>query len=68
MNANAIQRAASSRSARATGNVATEDIVYMLEGMGIATGIDRPALIATGLWLSSQLGRATSSRAARASA
>jgi hydroxymethylglutaryl-CoA lyase len=52
----------------ATGNVATEDVVYMLEGMGIATGIDLPALIATGLWLSDQLGRTTSSRVARASA
>ena len=50
----------------ATGNVASEDVVYMLEGMGIATGIDLPALIATGLWLSEQLGRATSSRVARA--
>lgn len=52
----------------ATGNVATEDVVYMLEGMGIATGVDLPALISTGLWLSDQLGRATSSRVARASA
>jgi hydroxymethylglutaryl-CoA lyase len=52
----------------ATGNVASEDVVYMLEGMGIATGIDLPALIATGLWLSEQLGRATSSRVARAMA
>ncbi|MEO6688654.1 MAG: hydroxymethylglutaryl-CoA lyase [Dokdonella sp.] len=52
----------------ATGNVATEDVVYMLDGMGIATGIDLPALIATGLWLSDQLGRTTSSRVARASA
>jgi hydroxymethylglutaryl-CoA lyase len=50
----------------ATGNVASEDVVYMLEGMGITTGIDLPALIATGLWLSEQLGRATSSRVARA--
>lgn len=50
----------------ATGNVATEDVVYMLEGMGIATGIDLDALIATGMWLSQQLGRATSSRVARA--
>jgi hydroxymethylglutaryl-CoA lyase len=50
----------------ATGNVASEDVVYMLEGMGIATGIDLPSLIATGLWLSEQLGRATSSRVARA--
>ena len=52
----------------ATGNVATEDVAYMLEGMGIATGIDLPKLIETGLWLSAQLGRQTSSRVARASA
>jgi len=51
----------------ATGNVASEDVVYMLEGLGIATGIDLPALIATGLWLSERLGRETSSRVARAS-
>ena len=50
----------------ATGNVASEDVVYMLEGMGIATGIDLPALVATGVWLSEQLGRTTSSRVARA--
>ena len=36
----------------ATGNVASEDVVYMLEGMGIATGIDLDRLIETGLWLS----------------
>lgn len=52
----------------ASGNVATEDVVYMLQGMGIATGIDLSALIATGLWLSAQLGRDTSSKVARASA
>ena len=51
----------------ATGNVASEDVVYMLEGMGIATGIDLPKLIETGLWLSEKLGRETSSRVARAS-
>jgi hydroxymethylglutaryl-CoA lyase len=51
----------------ATGNVASEDVVYMLEGMGIATGIDLPKLIETGLWLSEQLGSETSSRVARAS-
>jgi len=51
----------------ATGNVASEDVVYMLEGMGIATGVDLPSLIATGLWLSGQLGRASSSRVAGAS-
>jgi len=52
----------------ATGNVATEDVVYMLEGMGIATGVDLPKLIDTGLWLSTQLGHETSSKVARASA
>ncbi len=50
----------------ATGNVASEDVVYMLEGMGIATGVDLPALVETGLWLSRQLGRETSSKVARA--
>jgi len=51
----------------ATGNVASEDVVYMLEGMGIATGVDLQKLIETGLWLSERLGRETSSRVARAS-
>jgi hydroxymethylglutaryl-CoA lyase len=51
----------------ATGNVATEDVVYMLEGMGVATGVDLGMLIETGLWLSERLGRETSSRVARAS-
>jgi hydroxymethylglutaryl-CoA lyase len=51
----------------ATGNVATEDVVYMLDGMDIATGIDLQKLIGTGLWLSTALGRETSSRVARAS-
>ena len=50
----------------ATGNVASEDVVYMLEGMGIATGVDLPRLIETGLWLSTQLGRETSSKVGRA--
>ena len=50
----------------ATGNVATEDVVYMLHGMGIATGVDLDALAATGRWLSGQLGHPTSSRVARA--
>ena len=52
----------------ATGNVATEDVVYMLEGMGVATGVDLGKLIETGLWLSGQLHRETSSKVARASA
>lgn len=52
----------------ATGNVASEDVVYMLEGMGMHTGIDLTKLIATGLWLSGQLKRDTSSRVSRARA
>jgi len=50
----------------ATGNVASEDVVYMLEGMGIATGVDLTKLVDTGLWLSEKLGRETSSKVARA--
>jgi hydroxymethylglutaryl-CoA lyase len=50
----------------ATGNVATEDVVYMLDGMGIATGVDLGRLVEIGIWLSGQLGRETSSRVARA--
>ncbi|QBB70217.1 hydroxymethylglutaryl-CoA lyase [Pseudolysobacter antarcticus] len=52
----------------ASGNVASEDVVYMLQGLGIETGIDLDRLIATGLWLSAQLGRETSSKVARAAA
>lgn len=52
----------------ATGNVASEDVVYMLEGMGIGTGVDLAKLIETGLWLSAALGRETSSKVARARA
>ena len=50
----------------ATGNVATEDMVYMLHGMGIETGIDLDALVDTGAWISSAIGRATQSRAGKA--
>jgi hydroxymethylglutaryl-CoA lyase len=46
----------------ASGNVATEDVVYMLEGMGVATGVDLPALVATGRWLAGLLGRASGSK------
>ena len=41
----------------ASGNVASEDVAYMLQGLGIETGIDLPALAATGRWLSALLGR-----------
>lgn len=50
----------------ATGNVASEDVVYMLHGMGFTTGVELDKLIATGAWLSAQLGRETASRVARA--
>ncbi len=50
----------------ATGNVASEDVVYMLEGLGIRTGIDLAALADTGRWLAGLLGRETSSRAGKA--
>ena len=52
----------------ASGNVASEDVVFMLEGMGIATGIDLPKLIATGQWLAAQLGRETGSKVGKAAA
>ena len=52
----------------ASGNVASEDVVYMLQGMGIETGIDLDALAATGHWLAGVLGRQTSSRVGRAMA
>lgn len=52
----------------ATGNVASEDVVYMLQGMGLETGIELEALVETGLWLSAQLGRPSSSRVAAAAA
>jgi isopropylmalate/homocitrate/citramalate synthase len=42
---------------RATGNIATEDLVYLLEGEGVATGVDLDALIATSEWLEGILGR-----------
>ena len=42
---------------RATGNIATEDLVYLLHGEGVETGIDLGALIAVAQWLEAQLGR-----------
>lgn len=49
----------------ASGNVATEDVVYLLNGLGIDTGIDLQALIAAGLQISQVLGRPTGSRVAK---
>ena len=50
----------------ATGNVASEDVLYMLDGLGIETGVDLGKLIAAGDFICGVLGRATLSRAARA--
>ena len=50
----------------ATGNVATEDVLYMLNGLGIATGIDMQALLAAGTFISTVLTRPTQSKVARA--
>lgn len=50
----------------AQGNVATEDVVYLLEREGIQTGVDLDELIATARWLSSTLGRALPGRVHRA--
>lgn len=50
----------------ASGNVATEDVVYMLHGMGMTTGVDLDALVDTGRWLAALLGRETSSKVTRA--
>jgi hydroxymethylglutaryl-CoA lyase len=50
----------------ASGNVASEDVVYMLHGLGIDTGIDLPALAETGRWLASLLGRESGSKVGRA--
>jgi hydroxymethylglutaryl-CoA lyase len=50
----------------ATGNVATEDVVYMLQGLGMETGVDLDALARTGEWISDQLGRKNISRAGTA--
>jgi hydroxymethylglutaryl-CoA lyase len=50
----------------ATGNVATEDVVYVLHGLGADTGVDLEALVDCGAWISAQLGRDSGSRVGRA--
>lgn len=50
----------------ASGNVASEDVVYMLHGLGLNTGIDLQALVTTGDWISKQLQRPNNSKAGRA--
>jgi hydroxymethylglutaryl-CoA lyase len=50
----------------ATGNVATEDVLYMLDGLGIHTGVDLEAVVSAGQFISNQLGRRAASRAGNA--
>lgn len=50
----------------ATGNVATEDVVWLLQGCGIDCGVDLVALVDTGAWISAKLGREPASRVTRA--
>ena len=50
----------------ATGNVASEDVLYLLEGLGIETGVDLDALIEVGRFISDHLGRAPASKVSRA--
>jgi hydroxymethylglutaryl-CoA lyase/(R)-citramalyl-CoA lyase len=51
---------------KATGNIATEDLVYLLRGLGVATGIDLDMLIETSRWLAGQLGKELPGMLARA--
>ncbi|MFE9254713.1 hydroxymethylglutaryl-CoA lyase [Streptomyces sp. NPDC006879] len=50
----------------ATGNLATEDLLWMLDGLGIETGVDLGQLTATSAWMAEQLGRPSPSRTVRA--
>src|SRR5690606_18100783 len=50
----------------ATGNVATEDVAYLMHGLGIETGLDLDRLVDTGQWISARLGRRSMSRAGNA--
>jgi hydroxymethylglutaryl-CoA lyase len=50
----------------ATGNVATEDVLYMMQGLGIETGIDLNAVVDAGQFISQHLGRKAVSRAGNA--
>lgn len=52
--------------ASATGNLATEDLVWMLHGLGIRTGVDLRALVDTSVWMAGQLGKPSPSRVVQA--
>jgi hydroxymethylglutaryl-CoA lyase len=50
----------------ATGNVATEDVIYLMNGLGIETGVDLDAVVDAGAYISQFLGRKGASRAGNA--
>jgi hydroxymethylglutaryl-CoA lyase len=50
----------------ATGNLATEDLVWMLDGLGVETGVDLTALVETSVWMAGHLGRPSPSRVVQA--
>ena len=50
----------------ATGNLATEDLVWLLDGAGVETGVDLDALVATSVWMAQQLGKPSPSRVVKA--
>ncbi|HJV49529.1 MAG TPA: hydroxymethylglutaryl-CoA lyase [Geothrix sp.] len=50
----------------ASGNVATEDVVWLMRGLGVETGVDLEALVSVSAWISARLGRPLASRVARA--
>jgi hydroxymethylglutaryl-CoA lyase len=50
----------------ATGNLATEDLVWQLDGLGIETGVDLEKLVATSVWMAGHLGRPSASRVVQA--
>jgi hydroxymethylglutaryl-CoA lyase len=52
--------------AGASGNVATEDVVYMLQGLGMQTGVDLDRLVGIGQWICGKLGKEPASKAGRA--
>jgi hydroxymethylglutaryl-CoA lyase len=50
----------------ASGNVATEDLVWLFQGLGVETGVDLPGLVDTAHWVAQLLGRTPASRVAHA--
>jgi len=50
----------------ATGNLATEDLIWQLDGLGIQTGVDLAKLVETSVWMAERLGRPSPSRVVRA--